>query len=151
MLSMVLLSILQAAQPGTEPPAGRGDLLQRMAWAGSEAFHRDHMERIKRGRAMMQANVELFERLIKQGSLGTESEAACHWGKEITYLREAAEMFAKCERELEWYEQQRKVAPGLRTEQEASERLAKLHKEWDAWQKAWDRGLVTPMPRAVKK
>jgi hypothetical protein len=65
--------------------------------------------------------------------------------QKVEYLREEVQKSKKWERELEFWEEQRKVKPGLATEHAAMDRLAKLYEE------LWPEPALAPLPREVKK
>jgi len=103
---------------------------------------RQRLERVRRGNALIEANIELFEGLLKDHPNLFSPEKASDIRQELEVWREELAKWKRWERELEFWEQQRELKPGLETEQEASARLGKLFDE--LWLP------VAPMPREVK-
>lgn len=109
-----------------------------------EKFHRDHLAIVRRGRALIESNIKLFEKLLEDDPDSFTPKKASELRQKLEEWREEVEKSKKIERELELYEQQRKLKPGLETDLAAIERLDKLHKE------LWPDRAIAPMPREIK-
>jgi hypothetical protein len=141
-MSVSLVLCLSLTCVSGEPPAP-SDFVPK-ARALDEQFHRDHLQMVRRGRALLESNIELFEKLLAEGPIRFTPEGAAQLRREIGVWRAEVEKSKKYERELERWEQQRKLKPGLETDLAAIERITKLHRE------LWPKCPVAPMPREVK-
>ena len=103
---------------------------------------RQRLERVRRGNALIEANIELFEGLLKDHPNLFSPEKASDIRQRLEVWREELAKWKRWERELEFWEQQRELKPGLETEREATAQLDKLFDE--LWLP------VAPMPREMK-
>lgn len=108
-----------------------------------EEFHRQHLADSRKSRLLVEGNIELFEKLLRDNPQWPPKKAS-ELRLTIEWLREDVEKMKKYEKELERWEQQRKLKPGAETDLEALERIDKLLQE------LWPRYPVAPMPREVK-
>jgi hypothetical protein len=101
-----------------------------------EALHRELLERLRRGLVLLEDTIALDEQLEKEGLLVSPFSLA--------ELREEVVKRKKYLREVERWEQQRKLKPGRETNLEAIGRLQELRRE------LWPPPSPAPMPREKK-
>ncbi|MCI0699750.1 MAG: hypothetical protein L0241_01520 [Planctomycetia bacterium] len=117
-----------------------------------EPLHRHQLELTKSRRVFLEGMIEWYEKQLTDPSLGWNytPKGANQLRHQLEGWRYQVEFMKKLEAELERYERQRKVNPGSETDSKAIARLEKMFDDWQAWKKAWESGVVAPMPREVK-
>lgn len=109
-----------------------------------ERFHRDYLEGCRQSRAVIEQSLEFVEKMLEEGPIRLTPESAAAARRELTNWREEIGKMKKWERELELWEQQRKLKPNFETNLAALERLDKLRK------KLWPDRTLAPVPHEAK-
>ena len=99
----------------------------------------------RKGRKLLEGNIEMYERCLRNADLFTP-EMASRTRQFVAKLREEVQRREVWGRELERYQQERKLNPGRETDLDAFERLEKIHRE--LWGPAAEPS-VAPPPRAA--
>ena len=132
--------------------AGGSDPQPENPWLGAEeAFHRDTLERVRRGRAFLEENNDWEEKLLDELAASPDLFPPA-WiagrRKELARIREEVERIKQYEQILEWHAWARRRNPGPETDNALRARLKALRQEWDAQ----TRGVnLAPSPREGKK
>jgi hypothetical protein len=151
MLSLFALCLSLVGQQGAGPPPppnhGSGWLLPPEI----AAFDRDLLERARNRGAGMREMIEMSERHLRESpNLFTPKEAA-RLRQAIETWREDLQFMQQLQRELELYQQQLKLDPGLEPHRAYLERSEEILREWKARQKARQQGVnLAPPPREKK-
>jgi hypothetical protein len=103
----------------------------------------------RRAIAIVESTIQLFEEDLRV--FPNTPDRACKnriyidkYGTYVSIMKKEVQV-------LEWGEEQRKVNPGPATEREIIDRLEQVSKERKAWRAAWNKGLIAPPPREIKK
>src|SRR5262245_8069641 len=110
---------------------------------------RERLEDARRAIAIVESGIESIEADLKE--FPDTPERAAKLRRDLDEMRGHLQFMKRYEQVLEWGVQQGKLNPGPETDREAISRREKVTKEWKTWRDAWDRGLIAPMPREVKK
>jgi hypothetical protein len=132
---------------GIEPPSQPDYRLQLSPWRD---IYRPELERTKSRRAFLEEYIETMENDLREIPAIYTPKEALRVQQRIAHWRVYVQFMKRWEQELELWEQQQKVDPGLETDRKALDRLERLRKEWDVWENAQSAGRIAPMPREKK-
>jgi hypothetical protein len=147
MLPSLVICLAVAGRLGPDPPVSPDHGFGWFLPPDIEAFNRDYLEWTRNRRAGLEEMIETFEKQLRESPEFFTPKAAARLRQTTETLREHLEFTERIQRELEAYEQQRKLDPGLGPHQAHLERSGKILREWNARQKARERGVIAPPPR----
>jgi hypothetical protein len=112
----------------------------------AETLHRQHLEMFRQSEQFLEQQIEWLETLLKENQASRTPESLERFRQRVQKYRDELENGKKFQRELELWEQQRRLNPGPQTDRAALARLEKLQGElWPP------RRPQAPPPRPVKR
>jgi len=150
MLTTLVVCLSLAARAPWQPPPPRDPLVEKFLDRANDRFFGDLLEHNKSLTELMIAYIEWRETDLKDPTRFTPAQAE-RLRQQLVKFREHVKYLKKERSEMEAWLQERRLHPGSTGDLEGLNRMLKLHKEWDAWQEAWEAGRIAPMPREVKR
>jgi len=158
MLSTLILGMMLTGRLGLDKMQSPNPSFRALPSPGIKQIDLQFQERTKRCILYLEKEIEMYEKELKElpmnqrrfPTLYTQKDANRIW-RHMERLKGYLNHEKKVGQLLEWYQHKNDAAPGSATEDEFLTQLSKLIEEHEAWMKAWECGLIAPMPREVKK